>query len=98
MPFARQDPLSPARDPTRVLRGRLGAATQQSRHDPKEYTRAARRAFLARFWPSDPGLTPEEAERRARAALRAHMLALSYRSAKARRQRAARRNGGGRDD
>ena len=83
------------KDPSRVLRGKLGAATQQSLHDPHLYTVNARSAFLARFWPSDLSLPAEEAERRAQAALRAHMLRLAYASAKARRQRAARRNGGG---
>ena len=88
---------APSKHPSRVLRGKLGAAVQQSLHDPREYTLAARRAFLARFWPDDPTLLPEEAERRARAARRAHMLRLAYLSAKARRSRVARRNGGGRD-
>lgn len=80
-----------------ALRGRIGAAVQRSRHDPHLYTANARRAFLRRFWPDDPTLPPEEAERRAQAALRAHMLRLAYASAKARRQRASRRNGGGGD-
>jgi hypothetical protein len=79
------------KDPTRVLRGKLGAAVQQSLHDPRLYTANARTAFLGRFWPDDPTLPPEESERRAQAALRAHMLRLAYASAKARR---GRRNGG----
>jgi len=86
------------RDPSRVLRGRIGAAVQQARHDPVTYTANARRAFLKRFWPDDPALAPEEAERRARAALQAHTLRLAYASAKARHERTARRNGGGRHD
>lgn len=69
---------------------------QRSRHDPHEYTVAARKAFLKTFWPDDASLSPEEAEQRARAAHRAHMLRLSLKSAKARRGRAAkRRNRGG---
>lgn len=88
---------TPGKDRSRVMRGRIGAAVQQSRHDPRDYTRAAREAFLRRFWPDDPALAPEEAERRARAAHRAHMLKLSYLSAKSRRQRVTlrRKVGGG---
>ena len=83
------------KDPSRVLRGRIGAARQQALHDPREYTVRARGAFLARFRPDDPSLSPEEAERRAQAGRRAHMLRLSYASAKARAARkVARRNGG----
>lgn len=84
------------KDPSRVLRGQIGVAEQQARHDPREYTRPARAAFLARFWPDDPTLSPEEAERRAKAAQRAHMLRLAYKSAKARRRRS--RQGGGDDE
>lgn len=93
-------PEAKSKDPTRVLRGQIGAAVQQSRHDPREYTVAAREAFLRRFWPDDPTLPLDEAERRAKAAHRAHMLRLSYRSAQARRQRTRRRpqrNRGGGD-
>ena len=86
------------KDPSRVLRGQIGAAVQQSRHDPHAYTIAARQAFLKTFWPDDPTLTQEEAERRARAAHRAHMLRLSFLSAKARRRRiGGRRKVGGGD-
>lgn len=82
-------------NPLRSASGRIGAAVQQSRHDPREYTQNARQAFLSRFWPDDPMLPPEEAERRAKAGLKAHMLRLALRSAQVRRARAGRRNGDG---
>jgi len=65
--------------------GRIGSAVTRSRHSPVEYTFAGRNAFLRSFLPSDPSLTAEEAERRAKAALKAHMLRLALASAKARR-------------
>ena len=65
--------------------GKIGAATTRSRHSPTTYTFAGRNAFLRSFLPADPSLTAEEAERRAKAALKAHMLKLALRSAKARR-------------
>lgn len=95
----KQIPTKP-KDPDRVLRGQIGAAVQRSRHNPRDYTAAARQAFLKSFWPNDPNLSHEEAELRARAAHRAHMLRLSLKSAQARRRRSTRRtgrNGGGGD-
>ncbi|MGB6836940.1 MAG: hypothetical protein WBF66_04460, partial [Dehalococcoidia bacterium] len=62
----------------------------RARHNPLEYTANARSAFLARFIPDDPDLTPEERQRRGEAALKAHMLRLAHLSAKKRRQKAAR--------
>src|SRR5207245_7998680 len=61
----------------RRLASRLGALAQQARHDPREYTQAAREAFRLRFERQvDPEcvLDPAERARRAEAALRAHML------------------------
>ena len=69
------------------LYGRIGGLRTRSRHDPGEYTSAARRAFLRRFeLEVDPEgtLAPEERERRAEAALGAHMARLAYHSAVAR--------------
>jgi hypothetical protein len=45
---------------------------------------------LSRFLPDDPDLTEEERLARAKAALKAHMLRLAYKSAKKRRRKAAR--------
>lgn len=72
----------------RSIRGRLGAAVQHSRHDPKETTVAARAAFLRKFEADvDPAgeLPPEERQRRALAARRAHFLRLALKSAQSRR-------------
>jgi len=71
--------------------GRIGASVLRARHDPIEYTAAGRESFLRRFWPNDPALSKEEAEKRARAALRAHMIRLALASAKARAARMAAR-------
>jgi hypothetical protein len=74
------------------LRGKIGAAAQQSKHDTRETTAAARDAFLASFERSvDPdGVLPEaERYRRAVAARKAHMLSLALKSARARRRRAS---------
>lgn len=79
--------LSPSE---RSLRARLGAHTMHSQRDPKETTAAAREAFLARFERQvDPNSELPEPERRRRAqhALKAHMAALSLKSARARASR-----------
>jgi hypothetical protein len=62
------------------LRGRIGAYALHARHDPRETTRPARAAFLARFEAEvDPEGRLPEAERRRRAhfAMRAHMARLA---------------------
>jgi len=90
-----------AKDPSRVLRGRIGAYSLHSTHDPRLTTAKARATFLASFEAQvdpDGSLPPAERERRALAARRAHMARLSYRSALARRRRATRENGGAGDD
>jgi hypothetical protein len=69
------------------LRGRKGAYTLHATHDPKETTKPARAAFLARFEPDDPGLTPAERARRAEMARKAYFAGLALKSAKARRAR-----------
>lgn len=79
-----------------VLMGRIGAYRMHSQHDARETTKAGRTAFLARFEAEvDPDgvLEPDEREKRAAAARRAYMLSLSLKSAKVRKQRAARRHG-----
>jgi hypothetical protein len=74
----------------RSLRGRIGAYRLHSQYDSKEITRAARTAFLAKWAREvDPDSVLPEAERdrRAEAALKAHMARLALKSAQARRAR-----------
>ena len=85
------DEFDPA---TMSIRGRIGGLAKAARYDGRLATQPARDKFLARFLPDDPGLSAEDRERRARAALRAHMLRLALRSAKARRKQTSRRSGG----
>jgi hypothetical protein len=78
--------------PERTLRARLAAYEKWATHDPKGGTAAARAAFRARFASEvDPDgvLDPAERARRAESAFRAHMTRLAFKSAKARRTRAA---------
>ena len=81
--------VSSALDPADMaLRGRLGAYVLHSRYDPRETTKKARQAFLARFLREvDPdGVLPEaERQRRALAARRAFFVRLALKSARARR-------------
>jgi hypothetical protein len=80
-----------ANSPSRSLRGRIGAAKVHSLYDSRELTRAGRQAFLAKFKTQvDPDceLTPEERDRRARSALREHMLRLALKSLKKRAEAA----------
>src|SRR5688572_4309379 len=73
-------------DPAEMaLRGRIGAFTTHSRHDPRETTRAAREAFARRFEDEvDPRRELDESERlrRAQAARRAHFSRLALRRRK----------------
>jgi hypothetical protein len=72
------------------LRGRIGGLALASQQDPREYTAAARAAFLRTFEAEvDPSgvLPPAERARRALAARRLHFTRLSYLSAKSRRRR-----------
>lgn len=74
----------------RSNRARVAAFKMHSRNDSRETSRAGRDAFLARFEREvDPDglLAPEERERRATAARRAHFAALGARSARARQER-----------
>ena len=71
------------------LRGRLGAFTTLSRHDPKILTMEARRRFLRRFLDEvDPRseLPTEERERRAQYARKRYFAELALKSARARRK------------
>jgi hypothetical protein len=75
----------------------MAAHEKWSRHDPKEGTSAARAAWRGRFerqvrdeaTARGEELTEQEVARRAESALKAHMTRLAYRSAKARRIKAA---------
>lgn len=72
----------------RAAAGRIGGLVTASRHDVREQTKPAGKAFRARFEREvDPdGLLPAaERARRAQAALRAHMQRLAMRSAAVRR-------------
>ena len=78
------------RDPLASLRGRIGGLALAAQRDPKEYTAAARRHFLARFEEQvDPERKLPEAERarRTEAARRLYFTQLAYRSARARNNR-----------
>lgn len=83
--------LTPAE---RSLRSRIGAYTLHATHDPRQTTKSAREAFLARFEREvDPGghLPEPERQRRAEAAKKAYFSRLALKSAQARR--AQRRRG-----
>ena len=80
----------------RRLRARIAAYALHASHDPRETTKAARDAFMARFERQvDPEGTLPEAERRRRAdaAKKAYFNALALKSARARGGR--RERGGG---
>ena len=78
-------------DPKEMARrGGIGAYRLHATHDPKETTKAAREAFMARFEREvdpDGTLAPEERARRAEAARKAYFAQLAHKSAKARRRR-----------
>jgi hypothetical protein len=81
--------VDPARSQHFAMLGRIGAAVTHSRWDARDLTDAATKAQLARFDRQvDPdGTLPEqERERRAKAALSAHMTRLALRSVEARRR------------
>lgn len=76
----------------RALRARLGGLATASRHDVREVTAPARRAFLQRFEDEvdpDRTLPPAERARRAQAARRLHFSRLAMKSAAARKRRAS---------
>lgn len=75
----------------RTLRARLAAYAMHARHDGREITANARKAFVECFEHEvDPdGVLPDaERQRRAEHAMRAHMTRLALRSAQARRRHA----------
>lgn len=75
------------------MRARAAAFALHARTDPRETTRPARHAFLARFEREvDPdGVLPEsERWRRAEAARKAYFTALALKSSQARRKRQSR--------
>lgn len=77
----------------RVLHARMAALTRHAHGDTVKATEPARRGFLAKFEREvDPNGTLDPAERAVRAdrALRAHMIALSMKAARARRARTSR--------
>ena len=79
--------LTPAQ---RSLRARMGAYALHAAHDPRETTKAARDAFMARFERQvdpDRRLSLTERHRRAEAAKKAYFSGLALKSAKARRRR-----------
>lgn len=79
----------------RSLRARLGGLTTAARHDPLDYTAAARAkcpgslGYFERQVDPDRELQPAERERRAKAAQKAHFTRLGLKSAQARRRRRA---------
>jgi len=85
-------------DPQEMARrGRIGAYRLHATNDPRETTKAARAAFLARFEREvdpDGTLAPEERARRAEAARKAYFAQLAHKSAKARRRRSHKAKGG----
>jgi len=81
----RRESLTPSE---RVMRARMAAYTLHARRDPRETTKAARRAFNQRFLDEvDPerSLPERERLRRADAARRAYFTRLAYLSARKRR-------------
>jgi hypothetical protein len=74
----------------RALHARMAAYSLHAKTDSREHTRPAREAFLQRFQDQvdpDRQLAPDERDRRARQALKAHMTALALRSSTARARR-----------
>ena len=77
--------LSPSE---RSMRAQIAANTRWSKEDPAQQVAVLRRGFFQKFLDQvDPnGVLPEaERVRRAESAMRAHMLKLSFKAAKARR-------------
>lgn len=81
----RRESLTPSE---RVMRARMAAYMLHARSDPRETTKAARRAFNQRFVDQvdpDRRLPDHERRRRAEAARRAYFTRLAYLSARSRR-------------
>jgi hypothetical protein len=73
----------------RSLRSRLGGLSTSARHDTREITAPARRAFLDRFYEGLEDLPQPERDRRAEAARRLHFTRLAFRSSLTRSKRKA---------
>jgi hypothetical protein len=76
----------------RRLRAQTAAYERWSKEDPREGTKPARAAYMRRFVDQvDPDriLAEPERERRAQAALKAHMARMALASSRARAKRAA---------
>jgi hypothetical protein len=79
-----------------ALRGKIGAYSLHSKHDPRETTAPARAMFLSRFERQvdpDGALSPEERTRRAGMARKAYFARLALKSAQSRRRRAGKGDG-----
>jgi hypothetical protein len=86
----RSDRRTPAQ---RSLQARIAAYRMHSMHDPRDTTREARAAFLAKFEREvdpDKRLPEPERRRRAEAAKKAYFNALALKSARARQARSSR--------
>ena len=86
----RSDRRTPAQ---RSLQARIAAYRMHSMHDPRDTTREARAAFLAKFEREvdpDKRLAEPERRRRAEAAKKAYFNALALKSARARQASAGR--------
>src|SRR5690349_19420502 len=74
----------------RIRRARLGGLTTASRHDPREYTAAARQAFVARFYAGIPeDLPAPERDRRAEAARKLYYVRMAAERERSRAMRKA---------
>jgi hypothetical protein len=88
----------------RALRSRLGGLTKAARHDPRQYTTAARTAWKAsghtecRLCGSQPAIPADlplaEQERRRQARLSAHYARMAYSSVRSRKKGRPRRDTG----
>ncbi len=86
----RNDGRTPAQ---RSLQARVAAYRMHAMHDPRDTTREARAAFLAKFEREvdpDRRLSEPERQRRAEAAKKAYFNALALKSALARQAKASR--------
>lgn len=82
----------------RAQRARIAAYAMLAKHDPKETTKNARKAFLATFEDQvDPErqLDPPERQRRAEAARKEYFARLAFRSSVERSSRNGRNRAGG---
>jgi hypothetical protein len=64
-----------------AARGKIGGFAKAAKYPAQELTKPARRGFMKRFEPTEPGLSPEEFARRTQANLKMHMAQLARKSA-----------------